>query len=84
MAETSAATQMLCTEEQLQELWRLTLQECIRYMEDTPRGKLRANKLEVVRAFLKDNHITIDGGHLFDVRQSLSKLAALDLPFQDH
>lgn len=69
------------TQEHLKELWLLLLKEFMRYLSETPPGKLRVNRLEVIRAFLKDNNITIDGNHLADVQQSLSKLADLELPF---
>lgn len=71
----------MATEDRLKEVWGLLLAECLRYLKETPPEQYQAQYLNVIRAFLRDNDITIDGNHLLDVQQSLAKLAALDLPF---
>lgn len=71
------------TQEQLKELWLLLLKEFMRYLSETPPEKLRVNTLEVIRQFLKDNNITIDGNHQMDVRASLAQMEGLALPFDD-
>jgi hypothetical protein len=70
------------TREQLIAIWELFLAECIRYLRDTPPEKFRLNRLEVIRAFLRDNEMVIDGGHIEDVQKSLARLSAMDLPFK--
>lgn len=70
--------------EQLEQLWSLLLVDCLKYLQGTPPGKRRIKRLEVIRGFLKDNNMVIDGVHLEDVAKNLAKLSALDLPFGGH
>lgn len=65
----------------LQTLWGLMLQQCIWYLEHTPPGDIRAEMLQVIRSFLRDNGIDADAAHRNDVQTSLKKLESLQLPF---
>lgn len=65
----------------LQTLWGLMLQQCTWYLEHTPAGDIRADYLNVIRSFLRDNGIDADAVHRDDVRKSLAELSDLKLPF---
>ena len=68
-------------QKQLRKLWSAVLADCIRYMETTSPENIGASRLEVIRAFLKDNNISMNGGALADIKGGLSKLQGLELPF---
>lgn len=68
------------TREQLWQLWQLLLDTFISDMGN-PNYELRASYLDVVRAFLRDNGMTLNGMALVDARKSLSDLSMLSLPF---
>lgn len=79
---TAASTTLATTpKERLQLLWGLVLQHCIQYMLTTPPKNIRADYLNAIRAFLKDNGIDADAAHRDDVQTSLKKLESLQLPF---
>lgn len=78
---TSAATLATTPKERLQLLWGLVLQHCIQYMLTTPPKNIRADYLNAIRAFLRDNGIDADAVHRDDVKSSLKKLESLQLPF---
>lgn len=78
---TSGATQV-ATEEDLRILWQLFMADCLAYIRETPSHKLNWKRLYVIRAFLKDNGMTIDSAHVEDVAASLKKLQGMALPFR--
>lgn len=65
----------------LHRLWALTLAACIDYLEQTPKGSIKADWLNVCRGFLRDNGIDAEVTSRLDVQQSLKKLQSLNLPF---
>ena len=78
-AATTVATSA-ATEDDLKTLWKLMLDHCKDYM-NLPPEKRDWKHMLVIRAFLKDNGMTVDSAHVEDVRESLKKLTGIVLPF---
>lgn len=69
------------TREQLEDLHRQFAETLLAYLHDTPPEKRRSAMLEVIRGFLKDNGITRGLRSVADMKQTLTELTELDLPF---
>lgn len=81
MSMNSQQTTTRATREDLQEIHGLLCMSFLDYLKNTPPAKLRASMIEVIRSFLKDNHITKNLNSAKDVSQSLSELADMAVPF---
>ena len=69
------------TNAQLNALWRQLLEACIDYMDETEPGNYQAAMLDVIRKFLNDNNIKINGERLLNIREALSELKGLSEEF---
>jgi hypothetical protein len=69
------------TREQLESMHGLLAKILLDYMRNTPPEKLRSNRLDLVRAFLKDNRCTKDINSGREVKAALADLADDELPF---
>lgn len=67
------------TAEQLWALWQLLMKAILELMERPE--QLKADQMNVIRMWLKDNHVSIHAAHEADIRESLVKLQALSVPF---
>lgn len=69
------------TREELQEIHRVLCETFMDYLTNTPPGRIRASMLDVIRSFLKDNHISKNLSQAKDVTESLKDLSELSVPF---
>lgn len=64
-------------------LWKMHSDLLARCQQMLASGEpLKADAMNVIRAFLKDNSITVDAEHEQDVRAGLTRLSDLGVPFK--
>lgn len=69
--------------EHLWTLWHGLLAFCLRYMSTTPPEKQRASMLAIIRAFLLDNGIQVNGRTIPELQNDAETLHAMSLPFKE-
>lgn len=74
-------TSKAATREELEVLHRHVLLALLRYFESPPKGDIEAAWVKVAVAFLEMNDIAINTTEARDIRQALSELSGLSLPF---